>query len=110
MRDWIKPELVVEEFELSQHVALGCAPDKLQPRASSANYTVTGHKVNEKGIVSDWPDDKNDILDGYEVSAVVKEYAERVNQGHIGEAEYTVNGRTYNYMQSKTYDSWPFSS
>lgn len=110
MRDWIKPELVVEEFELSQHVALGCAADKLQPRARSANYTVKGHKVNESGTVSDRPDDKNDILDGYEVSAVVMEYAERVNQGHIGEATYTVNGEEYNYMRSKTNDSWPFSS
>ena len=33
MRDWIKPELIIEEFELSQHVASGCGT-----RVSNASY------------------------------------------------------------------------
>ena len=64
MRDWIKPELVVEKFELSQHVASGCGTklgdaNSTYPIKVYATYVHNGNNRKDT-ITLDFLKDNND--------------------------------------------------
>lgn len=104
MRDWIKPELVVEEFELSQHVANGCGTplgnaNSTYPKTVYATYEHNGNNKDPYPETFEFSKNNNDTdgdgkIDRSEFEAFYRNVINKPRGGyHL--AHYRIDGTTY---------------
>ena len=97
MREWTKPELYVEDFELSQHVAAGCGTQTeivVKPGewiqvviGCASSYSGTGHWHKDVKV---YDDNGNGKIDWDEFT----KYAEVADNGNVTGSGHRNHGKS----------------